>query len=60
MIKRKKEYENPARLGEISKPVSSAVRRFTGYFWSKFGRQNARFLAETRRAEVRLHAGAFS
>lgn len=53
-LKRKKDYENPAKLGEILKAVYSAVRRFMSYFWCKFGRQDARSLAEACRAEVCL------
>jgi hypothetical protein len=54
VLKRKKDYESPAKLGETPKAVYSAVRRFMSYFWCKFGRQDARSLAEACRAEVCL------
>jgi len=57
---KRKDYEDSAGLGEILKPVSSAVRRFMGYFWSKFGRLDARSLAEACRVEVCLRAVGFS
>lgn len=51
---RKKDFTflSPAELGEPSKAVHHAGRRFMGCFWAAHGLTHARQLAEARRIEV--------
>lgn len=51
-MKRKKDYENPAAHGESSKALATTVCHFMEHFWCKFGREDARALAEAHRFEV--------
>lgn len=51
-MKRKKDYESPAALGDASKALATTVHHFLDHFWCKFGHQDARSLAEARHAEV--------
>ena len=53
-MKRRKHYESPKVLGEAPKDISTTIRHFMGHFWCKFGLQDARVLAEARRAEVHV------
>lgn len=47
----KKNFESPA-LGDSSPEAVKSVKNFMRYFWFKFGRDDARALAEARRATV--------
>jgi hypothetical protein len=46
-----KKFESPEELGGPSE-TPKGVKSFMRYFWQKFGRSNARLLAETRLAAV--------
>jgi len=46
-----KRFESPEELGNPSE-TPKGVKNFIKYFWQKFGRSNARLLAETRLAAV--------
>lgn len=52
-------FDSPTVLGDPSKVVHSAAKRFMLNFWSKYGRKHARELAESRREEVRRVAFFF-
>lgn len=45
-LKRKQDFRKPAELGETPRVISSSVRHFMQHFWCKFGREDARAVAE--------------
>lgn len=51
-LKKQKEFESPAELGEPSGGQNKTMRNFMRSFWLKFGRADARSLAEARRDAV--------
>lgn len=51
-MKCNKEFDGLAELGGPLKTLKSGIRHFMSYFWCKFGREDARSLAEAHRAEV--------
>lgn len=51
-LRSRRAFEGPSKLGETSGEVLKPVKKFMKYFWLKFGRANARFLAEARHAAV--------
>lgn len=52
-LKEKKDFESLAELGESFGNLAKSMRNFIKLFWLKFGRVDARSLAESRRAMVR-------
>ena len=51
-LKEVTDIEGPATLGETSWGLARSVRNFMKSFWVKFGRADARSVAEARRAAV--------
>jgi hypothetical protein len=49
---KERDLEGPAELGVTSRGIKRSVRHFMKSFWVKFGRAEARSMAETRRAAV--------
>lgn len=52
-LKERVEFEGPSELGGSSRDVSKSIKNFMKHFWFKFGRTDARSLAEARHATVR-------
>jgi hypothetical protein len=52
VLKSWRDFEGPSELGETSGEISKLVQNLMKYFWLKFGRANARSLAEARFAAV--------
>lgn len=53
-LREKKDFQSPAELGESSRAIAKSMKNFIGSFRLKFGRADARSLAEAWRAAVRV------
>ena len=53
-LKEQKEFEGPSKHGDPSREVIKSIKNLMKHFWFKFGRANARSLAEARHATVRV------
>lgn len=47
-------FDNSFSVGVLSRPIRRSVRNFMISFWSLFGRDYARVMAEKKRSEVRF------